>query len=257
MDENENGHTGLVVNPDEVDYPRDLLHRQGSLIDLELYKLHRELFRDPALFKVNFGPGQPNEHTERGYQRDPYNGVIIYNPTPATILVGFQAGMGQGVLAPAVVPPWCYASFPERFTNLSLGVSNADGQLPNMAPVTAMRCYATPEPAAGPMVSTNALQPLASLAAASSGAGLVLDHLWPRTAHTVICVTSASVTAGTVVLQGSHDGVNFANTAASCNCSSGNAVISGNVVGQAYRFTRAFVTAAIVGGTVNATIAGA
>lgn len=238
----------------DPDRPAEVPFGYPELVSLELERLRRELLREPALVSYQFGPNFPNEHTERGYQRDPYMGVVIYNPTPATILVGFQVGQAQGALAPAIVPPWSFASFPQRFVNLSLGVSASDGQIPNMAPVTALRCYSKPPPQVGSMAPGAPPQPLTSFTAqvANGTNGQILDNGFPRANHSLIVVTSAGVTGGVVQLQVSNDGVNFANGVATSALSASN-VVQKNLTGP-FRWIRAAITTAVAGGTATAIV---
>lgn len=242
------------IDPDETQFRADTLLMHSELVELELYAIRRKWFSDPDATKIHIGAGNPAEQTIRGYQRDPFNGVVIYNPTPATLAVGFQAGLG--VLAPATVPPFSFATFPERFVNLSIALLNpADAQAQIAKPVTILRLRYPPVAAAGPFTSPVPPQPLASLTAAAAIApGQALDNGYPRANHSLIVVTSAGVTGGVVQLQGSHDGQNYANLGAGITTNAASSVFQ-LAAQAAMRYLRAAISTAIIGGTVNATIA--
>ena len=243
-----------VVDPDETQFRSDTLLMHAELVELELYKIRRELFQDPGAVKINIGSGNPAEQTIRGYQKDPYNGLIVYNPTPATLSIGFQAG--TGVLAPATVPPFTFVTFPERYVNLSVAVTNPADQAQTIAlPVTLLRTKITPPPAAGPYTSPAPPQPLTSITNASAtGLGQILDLGYPRANHSLIVFGTAGVNAGAVALALSHDGSNFAQ-AATLNAAAG--ARNGNVGAWPARYVAAWITTAIGGGTITATVASA
>lgn len=141
----------------------DTLEAQRQLIYLELYEARRRIFADPGLIRVTLGVnGQVDpEHTIRGDQRDPYNGVAILNPTSATLSVGFQAGTGY--LAPLTVPPFSFVIAPERYTNLSLALLKpSDAAQTYTSPVTVLRLRVPPQPSAGPYGAPNAAPALAA-----------------------------------------------------------------------------------------------
>lgn len=91
----------------------------------------------------------------------------------------------------------------------------------------------------------------------ATGAGVVLDNGASKAFHGIIVTTGAGVSAGTVVLQGSHDGVNWFTTGASVSTTSASAVLSAAAVNFPYQYVRANVTVAITGGTISATVASA
>lgn len=242
------------VDPDEAQFRADTLMMHGELVELELYKIRRELFQDPALWKVNVGAGNPVEQTQRGFQGDPFNGCIVYNPTPVTLSIGFQAGAGW--LAPAVVPPFTWASFPERYVNLSVAVLDPVDQAQTVkVPVTILRTKMPPVAGAGPYTSPVPPQPFTSLNAASAiGTGAALDNGYPRANASMVVTASAGVTAGDVQLQGSHDGVNWVNLGAAVATAAPGTFIASSA-GAPMRYLRAAITTAITGGTVTATVA--
>lgn len=90
-----------------------------------------------------------------------------------------------------------------------------------------------------------------------TGAGTVLDNDSSKAVHGIIVVTGTGVSAGTVVLQVSHDNVNWFTTAASVSTASASAVLSATAVTFPARYVRANVTVGITGGTISATVASA
>jgi hypothetical protein len=146
----------------------DTAAAQRELIYYELWRLRREMLTDPGLEKVTIGQGGAAnpEHTIRGDPRDPYNGVTIFNPTAATISIGFQAGLAY--LAPIVVPPFTWLAAPQRYTNLSIAVLNPqDAAQTYTLPVTAVRTRVPPMPGAGPYGSPSEGKP--AIAAVNPG----------------------------------------------------------------------------------------
>jgi hypothetical protein len=122
-----------------------------QLVLVELWYRRRQLLSDPALVSVSLGvDGElTGEHTIRGNQLDPYNGLAIFNPTAATVAVGFEAGAAQ--LQPLTVPPFSYVTVPERFSNLSLALPNAADALQTYSSrLTVLRLRVPPFPSAGP-----------------------------------------------------------------------------------------------------------
>jgi hypothetical protein len=167
-----------LEHPEQADAPLDHTAElladaplaQAELVFLELWRIRREMFADPGAVKVNVGQGNPAEQTVQGNRQDPYNGVVIYNPTPATLSIGFEAGTGY--LAPATVPPFAWASFPERYTNLSIALLNPLDQQQAIAnPVTVLRTRIPPAAGAGPF---GAPRSSPTLAAANPGALLAI-----------------------------------------------------------------------------------
>lgn len=109
------------------------------------------------------------------------------------------------------------------------------------------------------MSQVNQSSPYTSVPAGTSSSftGSVLDNGAARAFHGIIVVTSAGVSAGTVVLEVSHDNVNWFTTAASVSTTSANAVLSATVVNFPAQYVRARVSVGITGGTVTATVASA
>lgn len=87
--------------------------------------------------------------------------------------------------------------------------------------------------------------------------GAVLDNGSSKAFHTIIVTTGVGVSAGTVVLEISHDNVNWFTTAASVSTASASAVLSATVVNAAAQYVRARISVAITGGTISATVASA
>ena len=248
------GEGALASTEDEYAAAMGLM--QGELIELSLWRLRREMFADPGAWRLNVGAGFPAEQTIPGNQRDPFNGVIFYNPTPATLSVGFQAGTGP--LAPATVPPFTACSFPERFTNLSVYLANAVDQQATIANVvTILRTRIPPKAFASPFGAAAPLQPFQSLPAGSAalGAGLALDNGFPRQAHSLIATAAGAPTAGSVALQGSHDGVNWATIATTAAIAATGVFVTYPAAPAAMRYVRAAIATAITGGTVGVTVA--
>lgn len=245
------------VDPDEQQFRADTLLMHSELVELSLLKIRRELFENGALNKINVGAGNPAEQTLRGYQKDPYNGLVVYNPTPVTLAVGFQAGLG--VLAPITVPAFTWATFTERYVNLSVAVLNPGDQAQAIAaPVTLIRTKIPPPPGAGPYTSPAPPQPLTSLPAGSTalGGGVALDNGYPRNNHSLIVVSSAGVAAGAVQLAGSHDGQNYGLIGTAINTNAGGVVGASSATGP-FRYVRAQITTAIAGGSITASVASA
>jgi hypothetical protein len=127
----------------------DALRAQRELLELEEYVLRRFMFNQPATVVATFGSGQlqPGEQTFPGDQRDPFNGVVVLNPTPAIVNVGFEAGAGPA--SPFTVPAFSWVALPVRFVNLSLSVDSATAASAVERRVTALRLRVPPLGAAG------------------------------------------------------------------------------------------------------------
>lgn len=255
-----------LENPQQADAPVDGLasmladapFMQAELVALELWRLRREMFADPGAVKINIGAGQPQEQTIQGNRQDPYNGVVIYNPTPATLSIGFEAG--TALLAPVTVPPFTAASFPERFANLSVALlTPGDQQTAIATPVTILRTRIPPAPFAAPFGGNSPpAQPLQSITnAAAVGMGAIRDNGYPRATHSLIAVASGAVTAGQIALMLSHDGVNFWNATNTGAITGPGVWVAPYNANFPARYTAAMITTAIVGGTVSATVASA
>lgn len=243
-----------TMGADEIpaDDLAELSLMQAELLELSLWRLRREMMSDPGLVPIRVGAGQAAEQTVPGNQRDPYNGLTVYNPGPASLSVGFQSG--AGLLAPATVPPFSWVSFPERFVNVSVALLNPQDAQTATYTVSLLRLRIPPAPNAGPI---GAPQPLASLPAGSFnvGAGAVLDLGTPRPNHSVIVNATGVLTGGAVTLQVSHDAASWASPAATAAINAAG-VYSANVAGFAARYVRAAITTAIAGGgSIAATVA--
>lgn len=105
------------------------------------------------------------------------------------------------------------------------------------------------------------LLPVQSLSSVSAtGPGASLDNTGVRNNHCLVVVSSAGVSAGTVVLQGSQDGTNWFNFSPTVSVST---TTANNVYPPAtasltpVRYLRANITVAITGGTISAWVASA
>lgn len=87
--------------------------------------------------------------------------------------------------------------------------------------------------------------------------GAALDNVTCRANHTVQILSSAGVSAGSVQLQGSLDGVSWFNMGAAVAVNAASSVFSLSVTGTPARFVRANVSVAITGGTVGALVGSA
>ena len=238
----------------EDDARADLALAHADLLELERWRLWREMLSDPRLTPLQVGSGQPNEQTIQGNQQDPFNGLVVLNPTPVTLSLGFQSGMG--VAAQAIVPPWTWVALPERHVNLSVATINQDQNAIAPNRVTILQTLVPPDPGAGTygLNGGGTLQSLAGQSAA--GAGLVLDNGAPRANQSLIVQTSAGVTAGSVRMEFSNDGTVFFPSGSSIATAAANTVYALAQVFTA-RFVRATIATAITGGTINAWIASA
>lgn len=98
----------------------------------------------------------------------------------------------------------------------------------------------------------NSENPLLSINAGGAIAnGAALDNKSCRANHTAQALSSAGVTAGTVQLQGSLDGVSWFNIGAALNINAAATVFQVSAGATPARFIRAQVTVAITGGTVT------
>ncbi|MCU1695731.1 MAG: hypothetical protein JWR34_1794 [Mycobacterium sp.] len=107
----------------------------------------------------------------------------------------------------------------------------------------------------GEAVETHSVgvQPIRSLSAVSAlGAGLSLDGVVSRTNAVATVTTSAGVSAGSVVLEGSLDGTNYVTLGSAVTTSA--ASTTSTVVAQNVfvRYARTRIATAITGGTITA-----
>jgi hypothetical protein len=104
--------------------------------------------------------------------------------------------------------------------------------------------------------NTYGIAPAVSLTAVSStGGGTALDGAVIRPNATMVVVSSAGVSAGSVQLQGSLDGTNWFSLGSAVTTSTASTVFAPVVVTNALtRFVRANVATAITGGTISATV---
>jgi hypothetical protein len=97
--------------------------------------------------------------------------------------------------------------------------------------------------------------PLASLTAVSAtGAGTALDGLVVRANAVATVTTSTGVSAGSVVLEGSLDGVNYVTLGSAVTTSAASTTSTVVATNAFVRFVRARVATAITGGTVSASV---
>jgi len=100
------------------------------------------------------------------------------------------------------------------------------------------------------------LPPITSLPASTSaaGAGTVLDGGAAHTNHCMVVTTgSVASTAGTVILEGSHDNTNWVQLG-TFSPTAANTSTAVSATG-AYRYIRSRVTVALSGGTIQTTVA--
>jgi hypothetical protein len=98
--------------------------------------------------------------------------------------------------------------------------------------------------------------PLVSLGgvSATSATPAVLDGVTTRQVATMIVTTSASVSAGSVQLQISNDGIAWLNAGSAVSTTSGSTSTQVNVSSAYARYARAVVATTITGGTISATV---
>ena len=103
--------------------------------------------------------------------------------------------------------------------------------------------------------NTNGLAPLVSLSAVSAtGAGTALDGLVVRASAVATVTTSAGVSAGSVVLEGSLDGTNFVTLGSAVSTTSASTTYTVAATNVFMRYVRARVATAITGGTISAAV---
>jgi hypothetical protein len=103
---------------------------------------------------------------------------------------------------------------------------------------------------------TNPLTVLSGVSTTGAG-NLVLDNGCSKACHSLIVTTGASVTAGTVKLELSHDNTNWFTTSVSLSTTAQNTVYAGQVADTPAQYVRANITSGITGGTVTASVASA
>jgi hypothetical protein len=110
-------------------------------------------------------------------------------------------------------------------------------------------------PQVGKTLDTLGVPPVVSLTNVSAtGAGTALDGLSVRQNATIAVTTSAGVSAGSVQLQGSLDGVNFFDLGSPVSTTAASTTTQ-VVVSNAYaRYVRANVGTSITGGTISASV---
>lgn len=112
---------GLDAGDMEVNRLGDALERQAQLVDLETHVLRRWMLAAPASVQFTWRQGDKPEQTRDGNQQDPFNGVVVLNPSPYPIGLAFEAGAAQ--YNPLyVVPPGSFLAVPFRFINLSVAL---------------------------------------------------------------------------------------------------------------------------------------
>jgi hypothetical protein len=103
--------------------------------------------------------------------------------------------------------------------------------------------------------NTGGIAPLLSLSAVSAtGAGSALDGQVVRQNAVATITTSAGVSAGSVVLEGSLDGTNFVTLGSAVSTTSASTTYTVAAPNVFVRAVRARVATAITGGTISATV---
>jgi hypothetical protein len=103
--------------------------------------------------------------------------------------------------------------------------------------------------------NTGGIAPLLSLSAVSAtGAGTALDGLVVRQNAVAFATTSAGVSGGSVVLEGSLDGTNFVTLGSAITTSAANTTYTVSASNVFVRFVRARVATSITGGTISAVV---
>jgi hypothetical protein len=103
---------------------------------------------------------------------------------------------------------------------------------------------------------TLGIAPAVSLSAVSAtGGGTALDGLSLRSVAVMVVTSSAGVSAGSVQLQGSLDGVSYYNLGSAVSTTTASTVFTPVIVtATGARYVRANVATAITGGTVSASV---
>jgi hypothetical protein len=97
------------------------------------------------------------------------------------------------------------------------------------------------------------VQPIKSLSAVSAtGAGTALDGVVSRANAVATITTSSGVSAGSVVLEGSLDGINFITLGSAVTTSAASTTYTVASTSSFFRFVRARVATLISGGTISA-----
>ena len=159
----------------------------------------------------------------------------------------YQDSQGNMVPVTAANPlPITYGSGGPQNPSYAVLIDGVSARLSSVAQTTA---------GVNVLVVSTGLPPITSLSAGTSaaGAGTVLDGATAHNSHAMVVTTgSVACTAGTVVLQGSHDNVNWVQLGTfSPTVANTSTVVAGS---GAYRYTRADITVALVGGTITATL---
>jgi hypothetical protein len=91
-------------------------------------------------------------------------------------------------------------------------------------------------------------------AVSATGAGTALDGLVVHQNATMTVTTSSGVSAGSVVLEGSLDGVNYVTLGSPVTTSAASTTYQVTSTSALVRFVRARVATGITGGTVSASV---
>lgn len=103
--------------------------------------------------------------------------------------------------------------------------------------------------------TTAGVPPIVSLSAVSAtGAGAVLDGTVTRQNAVISVTTSAGVSAGSVQLLGSLDGVNFHQLGSAISTTAASTTTAATVADAFVRYVKANVATAITGGTVTVSV---
>jgi hypothetical protein len=104
---------------------------------------------------------------------------------------------------------------------------------------------------------TLGITPVTSLSAqsATTATPTVLDGLSLRTTAVMVVNTSAGVSAGSVQMMGSLDGVSYYNVGSAVSTTSASTVLTPVVVTNTpFRFLKAVIATAVTGGTITASV---
>lgn len=115
--------------------------------------------------------------------------------------------------------------------------------------------YSTPD-GGSIQATTNGVPPIASLTAASatSAVGAVLDGVTVRQNAVISVTSSAGVSAGSVQLLGSLDGVNFHALGSAISTTSAATTTAVTVTNALVRYVKASIATTITGGTVTVSV---
>lgn len=196
--------------------------------------------------------------------RAPFAHLFIKNPTPTQIDWATSdsthspnpVGPGRGV-----VPAFGWVSIPVSGRSLSVYTDNGlvlPGASPPPIGVTVLSRPEAPDAGEVGSPLLYAQGPFASFPAGSapsgSSQGAAFDLGCIRMGFNLVTVTTAGITAGSVRLNGSLDGVNWFNTGATTIALNADACQSSAIGTVPARYLAAYATVAVAGGTVEAQV---